>query len=78
MKNRAGKKLSVAVPCLKEMIRFQVTDVEDFPRWLEKLKELKAEHERRKLENEQLRQEERKRLEKKLIVRKRPATPHTV
>ena len=77
VKNRSGKKLSVGLPCLKEMIRFHVTDVEDLPRWLEKLKELRVEHERRKVENEQLRQEERKRLEKKLIVRKRSAAPQS-
>jgi hypothetical protein len=71
IKNRSGKKLLVAAPCLLEMMRFQVTDVEDLPRWMEKLKELKAEEERRKLEKEQLRQEERKLLEKKVIVRKR-------
>jgi len=35
IKNRAGKKLQVSVPCLKEMVRFRVTDVEDLPRWLE-------------------------------------------
>jgi len=75
VKNRAGKKLQVAVSCLREMVRFQVTDVEDFSRWLEKLKELRAESERRKVEREQLRQEERKRLEKRLIVRKRVPSP---
>ena len=71
VKNRGGKKLQVAVPCLREMVRFQVTDVEDFPRWLEKLKDLRAESDRRKVEREAQRQEERKRLEKRTIVRKR-------
>ena len=73
IKNRAGKKMIVAVSCLKEMIRFQVTDVEDLPRWLEKIKELRVEGEKRKVEQRAARDEERKRLEKKVIVRKRPA-----
>ena len=72
IKNRAGKKMRVALSCLKEMIRFKVMDVEDLPRWLEKLSELKVELEKRKVEAEALRQEERKKLEKKVIVRKRP------
>ena len=74
IKNRAGKKMLVASSCLKEMVRFKVTDVEDLPRWLEKLNALEKEHVRRKAEQEQQRQEERKRLEKKVIVRKRPAS----
>jgi hypothetical protein len=74
VKNRAGRKMSIATPCLREMVRFQVTDVDDLPRWLEKLKELRVEAERRKLEREEQRQEERKRLEKRLIVRKRVPT----
>lgn len=72
IKNRAGKKMRVSSQCLREMVRFQVTDVEDFTKWLAKLSELKVDFERRKAEAEALRAEERKRLEKKVIVRKRP------
>lgn len=74
IKNRSGKKMHVASACLREMVRFQVTDVEDLPRWLQKLSELRTDMERRKLEREVARAEERKRLEKKVIVRKRPET----
>ena len=73
IKNRAGKKMRVSSQCLREMVRFQVTDVEDFTRWLAKLSELKVDFERRKAEAEAIRAEERKRLEKKVIVRKRPS-----
>ncbi len=71
IKNRAFKKMHVAVTCLKEMIRFKVCDAEDLVRWLDKMKDLKVEAERRRAESEVQRQEERKRLEKKVIVRKR-------
>lgn len=71
IKNRGGKKMLVASSCLKEMVRFQVTDVEDLPKWLEKLKELHSEMETRKEEAAKIREEERKKLEKKVIVRKR-------
>lgn len=71
IKNRAGKKMLVAVSCLKEMVRFQVADVEDLARWLEKIKSLEKEHMVRKEELAVQRLEERKRLEKKVIVRKR-------
>jgi hypothetical protein len=71
IKNRASKKMSVASTCLKEMVRFKVTDVEDLTRWLEKLRELRSELEVRKVELAKAREEERKRLEKKFIVRKR-------
>ena len=72
IKNRSGKKMNVATSCLREMIRFQVTDVEELPRWLQKLSELRADMEKRKVERDIARAEERKRLEKKVIVRKRP------
>ena len=72
IKNRAGKKLHVAVPCLKEMVRFKVTDVDDLSRWLDKIKDLRVEAGRRKIEQQEIREAERKRLEKKVIVRKRP------
>lgn len=73
IKNRSGKKkMLVASSCLREMVRFQVCDVEELPRWLEKLKQLEAEHEVRKVELQKAREEERKRLEKKVIVRKSP------
>lgn len=76
IKNRSGKKMHAALPCIKEMIRFRVTDVEELPRWITKLSELKVEHEKRKTEQAQQREEERKRLERKVIVRKRdPASP---
>ncbi len=71
IKNRAGKKMRVSSTCLREMVRFQVTDVEDFSKWLAKLSDLKVDFERRKAEAEAQRMEERKRLEKKVIVRKR-------
>lgn len=74
IKNRAGKKMHVGVNCLKEMIRFQVTEVEELPRWLDKIGELQKDHERRSAELEQQRNEERKRLEKKFIVRKRDSS----
>jgi len=73
IKNRAGKKMRVSSACLREMVRFQVADVEDFAKWLTKLSDLKVDFERRKAEAEALREEERKRLEKKVIVRKRPS-----
>lgn len=71
VKNRSGKKLKVALSCLKEMVRFQVAEVVDLPRWLEKLKELKLDADRRKEQQEAARVEERQRLEKKIIVRKK-------
>ncbi len=75
IKNRSGKKLKVAAPCLLEMVRFQVAEVEELPRWLEKLKELRSEAERRKAEAQRQRDEDRKRLEKKVIVRRRASEP---
>jgi len=71
IKNRGGKKMLVASSCLKEMVRFQVTEVEELPKWLEKLKILHSEMEARKQEAARLREEERRKLEKKVIVRKR-------
>lgn len=71
IKNRAGKKLKVASSCLREMVRFQVTDVEDLPKWLSKLSELKVEAEKRREEELRKKEEERKRLEKKVIIRKK-------
>lgn len=71
IKNRGGKKMLVASSCLKEMVRFRVTDVEELPKWLDKLKVLHAEMETRKLEAAKTREEERRRLEKKVIVRKK-------
>lgn len=73
IKNRAGKKMKLAASCLREMVRFQVADVEDFARWLEKLKDLRKESESRRAEESRLRDEERKRLAKKVIVRRRPS-----
>ena len=71
VKNRSNRKLHVAVDCLKEMVRFRVADVDDLPKWLEKIGQLKIDAEKRKAEQESIRQEERRRLEKKVIVRKR-------
>ena len=71
IKNRGGKKMLVASTCLKEMVRFQVTDVEELSKWLEKLKVLHSEMETRKVEAAKAREEERRRLEKKVIVRKK-------
>lgn len=71
IKNRGGKKMLVASSCLKEMVRFQVTDVEELPKWLEKLKVLHSEMELRKVEAAKAREEERRRLEKKVIVRRK-------
>ena len=61
-----------ALDCLKEMVRFKVADVEDLPKWLEKMKGLRVEEARRKEDVIKAREEERRRLEKKVIVRKRP------
>lgn len=71
VRNRANNTFKLASACLREMVRFKVTDVEEMPKWLEKIKELKAEHEKRKSEIEKQRQDERERLGKKFIVRKR-------
>ena len=72
IKNRSGKILHVGTPCLREMVRFRVVDVEDLSKWFLKFKDLKAEAERRREGELAAREEERKRLEKKVIVRKRP------
>jgi hypothetical protein len=53
------------------MLRFQVTDVTDLAKWVEKLKELRVEFERRKTEAEKKEADERRAREKKFIVRKR-------
>ena len=75
VKNRAGKKLILSVDCLKEMVRFHVTDVEDLSKWLEKIKTLRHEEAKRKEDDVKIRAEERSRLEKKVIVRKRVPAP---
>lgn len=75
VKNRKNKKLRVALPCLKEMIRFKVTDVLDLSKWIEKLRELKTDFDQRKTDQETERTEQRKLLEKKVIIRKRTDTP---
>lgn len=71
VKNRSGKILRAALPCLKEMIRFRVVEVEDLEKWLPKLKDLWVEARRRQEEDKNAREAERKRLEKKVIVRKK-------
>jgi hypothetical protein len=71
IRNRPGKNFHVAVTCLLEMVRFQVVDAVDLGKWTQKMKLLRLEHEKRKQEEGKLREEERKRVEKKVIVRKR-------
>ena len=73
IKNRSGKKWKVAESCLREMIRFKVTDVEELSKWLEKFPDLRMEYEKRRVQEAELRQEVTKRLEKKIIVRKKTA-----
>lgn len=72
IKNRSGKKLRVAGSCLLEMVRFKVVDVDEVEKWAEKLKQLRLESEKRREETERQYQEDRRRLEKKVIVRRRP------
>lgn len=72
IRNRANKNFHVAESCLREMVRFQVADAEDLLKWIAKMKDLRAEYERRRQEDLRAREEERKRLEKKVIVRRRP------
>jgi len=71
LKNRSGKKLRVGFKAVLEMLRFQVVEIEDFDRWQKKVAEMKVEAQKRKEEAQVKRQEERKRLEKKIIIRKR-------
>jgi DNA repair ATPase RecN len=59
VKNRAQKKMRVALTNLKEMIRFKICEVDELSKWLEKLKELKLAHEKRKEELVKIREEER-------------------
>jgi len=72
IKNRSGRTIKVGISCLKEMIRFQVIEVQDLARWLRKLPELRSEEEKRQKELALFRIQERKRLEKRVIVRKKP------
>lgn len=71
LKNRSGKKLLIGGPCLREMVRFRVVEVDELERWLEKVPALRAEEEKRRDEQAKAREEERRRLEKKFIVRKK-------
>lgn len=75
IKNRSNKKMLVALECLKEMVKFRVTDVDDLTKWIEKLTELKADAKKRKADDLLKREEEVRRLEKRVIVRKRPSDP---
>lgn len=70
IRNRSGKTMKVSLSSLKEMVRFKIADVQDLEKWLEKLKELKHEAHRRREQEAIERVEERKRLERKIIVRK--------
>lgn len=71
IKNRSGKKMHVAVPCFKEMVKFRVLDLEDLTKWVQKLDELRDESFKRQEEAKKVREEQKKLLEKKVIVRKR-------
>lgn len=71
VKNRSGKSMRAAVPCVKEMVRFRVVEVEGLEKWLLKLKTLWTEAEKRVADELAVRDEERRRLEKKVIVRKK-------
>ena len=52
------------------MIRFRVVDIEDLEKWLEKLKVLRQEAQKRKELALIQREEERKKLERKVLVRR--------
>jgi hypothetical protein len=70
VRNRSGKTMRVSLSSLKEMLRFQVIDVDELEKWVEKLKVLRTEaHKRKDLQNAAL-EEQRRKLEKKVIVRK--------
>ncbi len=71
IKNRGGKKFGASLDCLKEMIRFQVVDVEELSKWILKLPELRQEYAKKQEENRLHREEERKKLERKVMVRKK-------
>lgn len=71
IRNRAGRKLHAAVPCLLEVVRFQIAEVEDLPRWIEKIKLLRHAAEARRSRTTAEREEEKRRLEKRVIVRRR-------
>ncbi len=71
IRNRSGKTMKVALSCLKEMIRFRIVEIDELPRWMNKLKELRIEAEKKKAEELQLMEEKRKALEKKVIVRRK-------
>lgn len=75
IRNRSNKTSRVAVACLKEMVRFRVTEVEDLEKWLLKLKDLWTEARKRREEERLQREEEKRRLEKKVIVRKKSTEP---
>jgi len=72
IRNRANKNFKVAESCLREMVRFQVTEAEDFAKWLEKMKGLRADFEARKAVLQSQQEQERRLLEKKVIVRRAP------
>lgn len=71
IRNRAGKNFHVATGCLREMLRFQVVDVEGMAKWVEKMKDLRVEFDKRKALQDQEREAERRKLEKKFITRKK-------
>ncbi len=74
IRNRAGKNFGVAPACLLEMVRFQVVDAVDLGKWTLKLKALRQDHEDRKAEFEKTQLELRRKMEKKVIVRKKDAS----
>jgi hypothetical protein len=72
LKNRSGRKSMVlAAECALEMMRYQVADIDDLPRWMDKLKELRADAERRREEAAAAREAQRKRYGKRVILRRK-------
>ena len=72
LKNRSGRKsMALAAECALEMMRYQVADIDDLPRWMDKLKELRADSENRRAETEAVREEQRKVSGKRVILRRK-------
>ncbi len=71
LKNRVHKKWLVEPKCLLDMVRFQVVDVPDIERWVEKLRQLQQLEEARLKQLEHEAQERRRRHESKVIVRRK-------
>lgn len=72
LKNRSGRKsMALAAECALEMMRYQVADIDDLPRWMDKLKELRADADRRRQELAAAREEQRKISGKRVILRRK-------